>query len=132
MHPKIYIFSQCCRFLCCYSKKCALDPAVQDVLFSVCAHTYFLIHFPFSCIVFWVTVICRLITQSPLRQPDQCSTAVLSVTSAPSTRSPHLRSSGVLRMESLLRIQNRALHTSNCDGVFHLGSTALFLNLFPG
>lgn len=55
-----------------------------------------------------------------------CCWSVLLVTSAPSTRSAQLRSSGISPMENLLRIQKKPVHTSNCDGVFHLGSTALF------
>lgn len=55
-----------------------------------------------------------------------CCWSVLLVTSAPSTRSAQLRSSGISPMENLLRIQKKPVHTSNCDRVFHLGSTALF------
>lgn len=57
--------------------------------------------------------------------------SVLLVTSAPSARSTQLRSSGISPMENLLRIQKKPVHTSNCDGVFHPGSTALFSPLSP-
>ena len=58
--------------------------------------------------------------------------SVLLDTSAPSARSTQLRSSGISPIENLLRIQKKAVHTFNCDGVLHLGSTALFLRSVPG
>lgn len=69
---------------------------------------------------------------SAAAQPALCCWSVLLVTSAPSARSTQLRSSGISPMENLLRIQKKAVHTSNCDGVFHPGSTAPFLRLVPG
>lgn len=95
------------------------------------AHTHILIQSPLSHFVFWVALICSLITQSPLQQQPQLALrcwSVLLVTSAPSARSTQLRSSGISPMENLLRIQKKAVHTSNCDGVFYPGSTALFLS----
>ncbi|KAM3610512.1 uncharacterized protein V6R79_005026 [Siganus canaliculatus] len=59
----------------------------------------------------------------------RCESAL---TSAPSARSTRLRSSGISPMENLLRIQKKAVHTSNCDGVFRRGSTALFGCRVPG
>lgn len=52
--------------------------------------------------------------------------SVLLVTSAPSTRSPQCRSSGISPMENLLGIQKKPAHTCNCDGVFRRSLTALF------
>lgn len=55
--------------------------------------------------------------------------SVLLVTSAPSTRSPQCRSSGISPMENLLGIQKKPAHTCNCDGVFRRSLTALFFFL---
>ena len=56
---------------------------------------------------------------SATAQNALCCRSVLLVTSARSARSAQLRSSGISPMENLLRIQKKAVHTYNCDGVFH-------------
>lgn len=83
-------------------------------------------------------LICSLITQRPLRQPNWrslarslCCWSFLLVTSAPSTRSPQCRSSGISPMENLLGILKKPAHTCNCDGVVRLSLTAPFFSPLP-
>lgn len=60
-----------------------------------------------------------------------CCWSFLLVTSAPSTRSPQCRSSGISPMENLLGILKKLAHTCNCDGVVRRSLTAPFFLLPP-